>query len=286
MDVIARRRWPNDVDWSSFTSRKWIQRSKSSSESKIPDVLFIHIGKTGGTTVVGALRSAGRPVLQWHGPKSYREVGLGPETRIFTWVRNPYRRFVSAFNMARACLDFDITGLSVDSPEVQVAIAPKRIRKRIETGRAFSEEYEDAVLSFESASDLAEALTARDSERRDKSRWLISRSKTEHIGRGMGWFLWNGDFVRRYADRFILVGRQEHMAADLRRLGQVLDLEIDATTHLRRNDQMSYRRDLSDKAQHNLMSVFELTDFLALQALNQSGLLSDADLAGFRVDSL
>ena len=75
------------------------------------------------------------------------------------------------------------------------SLCPKREIKKIKTGIAYNKEYDNLILYFKSANHLAEALSSNNKIERNKALSLMNNS-TEHIFKGIGWYLQNGDFVK------------------------------------------------------------------------------------------
>ena len=59
-------------------------------------------------------------------------------------------------------------------------------------------------------------------------------SKHEHIFKGIGWYLYNGDFIEKNHNKIIFVGTVENMTDDITRLGNLLNINIDNTIHMRK----------------------------------------------------
>lgn len=68
-------------------------------------VNFIHIGKCGGTTIAHNFHLEG---IHYHLERNYTDAG-----KFIIWVRNPLKRFVSAFNMAHDLIHADISTLEI-----------------------------------------------------------------------------------------------------------------------------------------------------------------------------
>lgn len=244
------------------------------------NLLLIHIGKCGGTTVFRALNRAGLQPTRWHTPSDRANLELPTDTRIVIWVRHPLTRFVSAFNMSKAVMKVDVSNLAVEDVDISNSIAPPAIKKKIRTGHAFSPGYERLIESFASANELAEALTDEDADRRAKARKLMTIPE-QNIGRGIGWHLEDGDLVDRHSEQIFFVGRQEATNQDLARLSTALDTPLPTSHHARRNKDSSLDTQLSPKAVRNLMDFYRDTDYRALDALLRHGWISQETAAAY-----
>lgn len=51
-------------------------------------------------------------------------------------------------------------------------------------------------------------------------------SQTEHIFKGIGWYMYNGDFIEKNAKNIIFVGSVENMNNDLKKLQNILNTKF------------------------------------------------------------
>ena len=236
-----------------------------------PNVRFIHIGKTGGSTVRWNLLSAGVYIEEFH----VRRPVWSPNTWYFFWIRNPLRRFVSAFNFSKEVITFDFSNLTIAELTMENCPAPEKIQRRMERGFAYEPSYDNLVLQFDSANALAESLTSNNSILRHKAHQLM-RHYQEHIFKGIGWYLDNGAFVRNFHRQILLVGRTEAFDQDLARLEDALGISLrqkDLAIH-KRKDGSNLKRDLSSKAISNLRHFYANSDYAALRQLMNKGFIS------------
>ena len=167
-----------------------------------PPVHLLHIGKTGGTAVRHVLApwTAGHPWLHLHRhPTRLADIPAGE--RVVFFLRDPERRFVSAFN--------------------------SRLRK----GRPrYDAEWSDgealAFGEFPTPDALATALSDPDDARRERA--VAAMRAIRHVRSGYWYWLGSPELLAARADDLLFVGTQEHLAGDVATLGKLLDLPLAA----------------------------------------------------------
>jgi hypothetical protein len=234
----------------------------------IPSVRLLHIGKCGGTTIRHAFLSQGIDLGQYHMKKPNP---IKTNERLIVWIRNPFERFISSFNHSKAIIDFDVN--SGSRITLNNCVSPMRINKKIQTGRAFSPEYERLLNLFQSASELAESLTSQDQTLRHKAFKLVQHPE-EHIYKGIGWYLSSGQFISRHSKRILAIGRVEHFASDLIKLGQSIGVDFSGASQTQRFNTAVYPKQLSQKAICNLRKFCLAPDFQALEKMWEEKLIS------------
>ena len=92
----------------------------------------------------------------------------------------------------------------------------------------------------------------------------------EHIYRGIGWYLNNGNFVRNRNKNIIFVGKQETMSNDIETLSSILNKPLKNIDEIRKNVYSSNEsKYLSPLAITNLIEFYKNTDYAALIALKE-----------------
>ena len=233
---------------------------------------FIHIGKCGGTSIVKFFKSAGHPLEQYH----LRKPPLFDRANYIVWIRDPIKRFVSAFNHSKSIATFDISLLNGDKPSLANCQAPQRIQWKIDSGSAYPGEYEALLQRFESANQLAESLTGADATQKKLAKQLMTYP-LEHIFKGIGWYLDNGHFVDLNRNRFFFCGSIEHMNTDIDILFNKMqvDTRFKADFKQLRKNKSFLPSTLSEKARKNIYSFYKYTDYLAIERLANHGIISE-----------
>jgi len=201
---------------------------------------------------------------------------------VFIWLRHPLRRYVSAFNFTKSIVDFDCGGVDPDQLTLENCPSPIAIRRKIETGRAFDPVYEEIIQEFESANALAESLSSSQPALRRKAQELYRYPK-EHMARGIGYHLHNGQWVKRHHKRIFMVGCLESMDADYAKLLEKLNIpkSISPPAGHHRAGSKAYDKSLSPLARRNITAAIEHSDFAALKALAEHGHLSAERLESY-----
>jgi hypothetical protein len=238
----------------------------------IENLKFIHVGKCSGTSVLYYLNANGVDIDEYH---RKQPPNLSPFL-YFIWIRNPIKRFISAFNHSKSIIDFDIKG--IEGNEILTldnCPAPSKIERKINTGYAFNPTYDNLVSEFHSANELAECLSSRNSSLRLRAQDLMNRPE-EHIFKGIGWHLNYGNFLRNSKDKIIQVGTTENFNADLHSLCKKLRVDFDPTaiTWTRKSSSKS-NIELSTLALKNLTQFYK-SDFKCLKKLKRLRLLNEA----------
>ena len=94
----------------------------------------------------------------------------------------------------------------------------------------------------------------------------LMNSKIEHIFKGIGWYLYNGDFIEKNHNKIIFVGTCENIENDLKRLSNLLNIKVNNKNRIRenKNNNDTY---LSYKAIKNILNFYKDTDYKALEKL-------------------
>jgi len=223
-------------------------------------ISFIHIGKTGGTTIDCILRNKLTNYKQFHHNKNYSE-----NEKYILWIRNPISRFVSAFNHSYYGINTQVQ--TIKSFDLDNCLIPGRMQGSINKSYVFSPYYDALFKSFKNANHLAESLTSEDTEIKQKAIDLMS-CDLEHINKGIGWYLHNGKFIENKHNNILFVGRTENMKECINQLSIKLGINLDNSIKLRENiyinKSMKY---LSPLAIKNIIEWYKDTDYAALQQL-------------------
>ncbi len=219
---------------------------------------FIHIGKCGGTSVLHLFKlkeiHLTKPIFQ-------------NNNKYIIWIRNPLTRFVSAFNMSYHLINLDTSNLNIHNLSLDNCLAPGRVQSKMQNNNkiTFDPEYDQLINYFQTPNNLAESLTSNDIEKKKKAIKLMTYDK-EHIFKGIGWYLSNGDFIKNHFENILMVGKLENMKEDLNKLSSHLNIDIsNKKDHYRENKTKNTY--LSDLAIQNLLDFYKDTDYKTLEIL-------------------
>ena len=246
-------------------------------------IFFIHIGKTGGSTVDALLDGKIDSYKQYHNRREYKNIRKHNKhnKKYIVWIRNPIARFVSAFNHSYYGVHTDPK--TIESFDLDHSIFPTRMKDSMNHPYVFSREYDALMKSFQNANELAESLSSENTELQDRARALMNRPE-EHLYHGIGWYLYNGYFVENNNDRIFFVGRTENMTADLSALSKKLNVYLDTSLRVRENKyvdkSMKY---LSPLAIKNITDFYKGTDYAALKKLCQYGWITQEVLDSYYI---
>ena len=238
---------------------------------------FIHIGKTGGSSIHEILKQKNIKFQEYHlNTKSYKD-----NEKYIIWLRNPLSRFVSAFNYIRHFIEYDCNNKKPCDINNSNCLYFPFIRRKIlnKSPFVFNKTYDNLVRSFKTANDLAEGLSSSIPEIKTRALQLMNYD-FENIHRGIGWYLNNGIFVRNRNHNILFVGKQETMKEDIEKLSGILKVKLNTEHIVRRNIFSSTQsKYLSPLAIQNLIEFYKDTDYAALKELNKHGWISDEVLA-------
>ncbi len=234
-------------------------------KNPIPNIWLIHIGKCGGTAIRMFFKDQGINLNQFHTIKPVIESNR----KYIIWLRNPIRRFVSAFYHSYELIHFDTSNIDINNLTIFNTLAPGRIKYKMQNNHTFSPEYDGLINYFKTANNLAESLSSTDIEVRTKANRLMNHPM-EHIFKGLGWYLDNGDFVKNHNDKILFVGKVESMTEDLNKLSELLGISLNNSKKIREN-KTKYDKHLSTLAIKNILEFYTSSDYEALKELHNKG---------------
>jgi hypothetical protein len=167
--------------------------------------------------------------------------------------------------MSYNIINADTSGLNINNLTLENCMAPARFRHKMTHNCTFTKRYDFLVNSFKTANEFAESITSKDEKKRKLALELINSSE-EHIFKGIGWYLYNGDFIEENHDKIIFVGSIENMNDDIMKLNKLLNLKIDPTKKMRYNKNNNDKY-LSPKAIKNIKNFYKNSDYRALEKL-------------------
>lgn len=236
------------------------------SSSYIVNLKFIHIGKTGGTFL--------RENIEFDGQFHLRKPVYNLYDFYIIWLRNPISRFVSAFWYVYNIINTDIDNIDEENLSINNCLSPEHIISKKHHGHSYDEYYEYLINYFKSPNTLAESLTSYNPGVRKNAINLMEHS-CEHLNKGIGYYLDNGNFVEKYHKNIYFVGCIENMDQDLIKLSDQLNLNLDKKTNRLRHNFNNNDKSLSQLAVKNIINYYKNTDYRALKMLLQYGFISD-----------
>ena len=238
-------------------------------------LVFIHIGKTGGSTINNILKEQ-IMFKEYHLKKEYK-----PNEKYIIWIRNPLSRFVSAFNYINHLVNYNCTNKKPTDINITNCLYYPYIRSKMinKSPFIFNKRYDNLVKIFKTANNLAEGLTYSNPEIKRNALELMNYD-FENIHRGIGWYLNNGNFVKNNNHKILFVGKQETMNEDIEKLSGILNVKLNTEHVVRKNIYSSKEsKYLSPLAITNLIEFYKDTDYKSLIELNKHGWISDEVLA-------
>ena len=120
-----------------------------------------------------------------------------------------------------------IKNLNIDNLTFDNTLCPYRIKLKMEqnNGITFTKRFDYLINYFKTANNLAESITSDNVEKKNLALELMN-SNTEHINKGIGWYLFDGDFIKKNHKKIIFVGSLENMNEDIDKLNNILNKKI------------------------------------------------------------
>ena len=230
---------------------------------------FIHIGKTGGSTIQTLLN-----LKQYHLNRNYNY-----KNKFIIWVRNPIARFVSAFNMSYVNINFKKYVKNTKRLGYKSVLLKGRIDRYLtkKNDYIFAKKYDALINYFKTPNKLARALSSTNKRIRKNAEKLMNY-RIGHIYRGIGWYLNNGRFVKKHNKNIFFVGKQETMGEDIKKLGTLLNKELNNNETRINNYSTKKSKYLSPLAIKNIIKFYKHTDYAALIELKKRGWISNKTL--------
>jgi len=223
-------------------------------------IAFIHIGKTGGTTIHHLLRNKLKNYSEYHLRNTYKS-----NEKYIIWIRNPINRFVSAFNHSFYGIHTDVQ--SIKEFDLEHCLIPTWMKNARGKPYVFSQKYDTLFKQFTSANHLAESLTSEDKMLQRSAVELMNRPE-EHIDKGIAWYLKKHNFLSKNRNNILFIGRTETMKDDIIKLSNILGVKLDENLRIRENVYVdSSMKYLSPLAIRNIINWYKDTDYAILQQL-------------------
>ena len=232
----------------------------------------MHIGKCAGSSFREFLTGNFEANLNfYHLRRVDLRINNDTKNRFLFVVRRPIERFVSAFNHSKNLINFDISKITNPNElNLNNCLAPFHIKNKIKNkGIVFSKEYDDLIAFFQDANTLAESLSSNNQEKRSKAIKLM-QYPYEHLYKGIGGYLHNGDFIRKYHSQIIFTGRLEYLKNDMEKFSSKNNIGLtfnSSRLQKIRSNSDCFSKFLSSKAIENIISWYQKTDFESIKVL-------------------
>jgi len=242
------------------------------------NLAFIHIGKTGGTNIKKKLSKLIK-LKSYHCNPS--EKYLTDEEQYIIWIRNPIHRFVSSFNYMLTLMNIkriDLTKEQKTNKSIQYMLTMKAI-----TMPLFSPRYKKHINTFGSANKLAESLFSPDPQIAKMIKVIMTTQKYNHLKCSIGWYLYNGEFIKEHNDKIYFVGRQENMDEDFSNLCKKIDITYRGSEKKINENILAKPEDkyLSELAIKNIIEWYKDTDYAALIEMKNHGWITKEVLESY-----
>jgi hypothetical protein len=262
------------------------------------NLAFIHIGKTGGTTVGKILWKLNCKYIHC------QKVDINKDYKYIIWLRNPLARFVSAFNFIHRTMITDVSQYTIEdcnvlddkicmdkyddnnniNKNIFNEIAEYDIKLKIINNNKFlyNTELDDTFKYFENANNLAESLSSSNNIIKQKAENIMNMNYG-HVSLSIGFYLNNGKLIENIHEQILFVGKQETMNEDLVKLGEILNINININNILKNRENIMYKdkKYLSPLAIKNLIEWYKDSDYAALEILKKYNFISEATLESY-----
>ena len=233
---------------------------------------FIHVGKSGGTTVA----------KYFNYNKKHKKININDTLYTVIWIRNPISRIVSAFNFAKYIINYNYSNVKKNKIKQTIGnnIAFEIINKKINNNNkyAFSKTFDTLIKSFNNANDFLESLSSPNQEKRKNSLRLIDYSNgingSNYVGffKNMSYYLDNGNIIDKDNKQKLFVGLCENTTKYINKLSKIVKVKKNDIKKLRENKH--YTKKLSPVAIRNIKDIFKNTEYKTLQVLLNHNLIN------------
>jgi hypothetical protein len=224
----------------------------------INQLVFIHVGKCGGTTIDEAFKKHITRLKKIHTSK----VIVNPNEYYFTIVRNPIDRFISAYRYAYA-LSHQIEEAKGNTNTLEGGnLAPKLLERG-----GYDVIIKNAIKDYKTPNDFAENFINNPILKNiEHIKWGISEYFTPNV-------------LEKIRKNLIFVGRQEYLNEDLDKFKSWINTPIEFTPLRvnRINEELRNKNQLSEKAIYNIKEFYR-RDYEVIETFIKWGLLPNSYL--------
>tara|TARA_A100001015_G_C14881875_1_gene668783 strand:+ start:191 stop:952 length:762 start_codon:yes stop_codon:yes gene_type:complete len=237
-------------------------------------IYFIHVGKCAGSSIWSHIEFL--KTTYCHMERDHNKNQVKNKDLIIICIRDPLKRFVSAFNYSYDIINYDVSNLNINS-NLKNTIAPDLLKEKIKNGgkNIFDQDYIDLVNYFKTPNFLAESLTSNNQNIKKKAEKLIKHDE-EHIYKGLGFYTHNGEIIDKYHKKIHIVS-VDYFDRDMENLyKKIYDNkkypgQLKGSWTRKNNNPNIY---LSPLAKKNLYNFYKDTDYLALKKLINYNLIT------------
>lgn len=224
----------------------------------IDKLVFIHVGKCGGTTIDEAFKKHITRLKKIH----TTQVVVNPTEYYFTVVRNPIDRFISAYRYAYA-LSHQIEEAKGNTNTLEGGnLAPKLLERG-----GYDSFIKDAIKDYKTPNDFAENFINNPILKNiEHIKWGISEYFTPNV-------------LEKIRKNLIFVGRQEYLNEDLKKFSSWISSPIEFTPLRinKINEEFRSKELLSTKALSNIRNFYK-NDYEVIKTFVNWNLLPDTYL--------
>jgi len=220
---------------------------------------FIHIAKTGGTSLEEFLNSNNIKFETHHLKKP--PIPCSEYDKFLILIRNPIKRFVSTFNYYYSLINQDLVSLGYNI-SLDNCLSPFFTHQKLTKNYYFSPELDKNIVSFKNVNEFAESLTSDDSNIRNKA---IELCNYNHF-LGLSFYLDEGKFIEKYKNNILWIGKLEKIDEDIDKLKEILNLDNNISIKRIRENKNDVSKFLSEKAIQNIINFYQ-NDYKTLDIL-------------------
>jgi hypothetical protein len=230
--------------------------------------VLIHIGKSGGTTILRYLDKYFKKVgIKFYEIHMHQAV-YQPNTKYILWIRNPLTRYVSAFNWVHEIVTNPdkVSGYNLQKEGILGPISKNNDGSFLIYSSHIPKNYAESIKHFGDSNNLAEQIYTN-------HRALNTMvDYTQHINTGLAFYLDDGEFIKNHSKDIVFVGTLEHFDKDILELKKFLNIDDTKNLTKLRVNKSGKSKHLSPLAIENLKKFYE-KDYYCIQLLVQYNLI-------------